>query len=265
MLKPLALQIEGLAWWSPDWPDWPQARAALHGEPAPPGAAARRPAPAGLSANERRRAPESVLMALQVAEAACAQAGREPRTLPSVFASAHGDLPIVDALCRTLASDPALLSPLRFHHSVHNAASGYWAIASGCTEASTALAAGEASFAAGLLEAACQCVADARPVLLVAFDTAAPGPLQTVHGERQPHAVALVLAPGRSGARPLALALQDGPAPAIAPRPATSPSRPALALADAWPLFEALSDTRSTQVALALTAAQHLLADIGPA
>jgi uncharacterized repeat protein (TIGR01451 family) len=60
---------------------------------------------------------------------------------PSVFSSAHGDLAIVDALCRSLAQDPQLLSPMRFHNSVHNATSGYWAIGCRSREASTAVAA----------------------------------------------------------------------------------------------------------------------------
>ena len=105
-----------------------------------------------LAANERRRAPVTVLLALEVASAAVAASGHAAATLASVFTSAHGDLPITDTLCRTLAEQPLALSPTRFHHSVHNAASGSWAMASGSHAASTALAAGGHSFAAGLLE-----------------------------------------------------------------------------------------------------------------
>ena len=100
---------------------------------------AARPAPALLAANERRRAPDTVLVALEVASQALLHAGfsaadssedsaedsASPHDLASVFVSSHGDLPITDALCTTLASNPRLLSPTRFHHSVHNAASGY--------------------------------------------------------------------------------------------------------------------------------------------
>lgn len=157
-----------------------------------------RPAPQRLSANERRRASEGMLAALHVAEAACTMAGADPAALASVFTSAHGDLAIVDALARTLATDPALLSPTRFHHSVHNAISGYWGIAAGSRAPSTALAAGPCSFAAGWLEAACQVPADARPVLLVGLDTAAPGPLAGVHPARETVARALVLSPVRT-------------------------------------------------------------------
>ena len=38
-------------------------------------------------------------------------AGRDPATLPSVFASTHGDLTITDTICATLAADPRAMSP----------------------------------------------------------------------------------------------------------------------------------------------------------
>ena len=67
-----------------------------------------RPSPQLLAPNERRRAPDTVAVALEVALAACTAAGRDPRTLPSVFASTHGDLAITDYMCATLAERPAL-------------------------------------------------------------------------------------------------------------------------------------------------------------
>src|SRR3546814_3866786 len=79
-------------------------------------------------------------------------AGRDPASLPSVFASTHGDLPIMDYMCATLASEPRTISPTKFHNSVHNAAAGYWTIGSGCMHASTAVSAFDASFAQGLVE-----------------------------------------------------------------------------------------------------------------
>ena len=52
------------------------------------------------------------------------------------------------------------------------------------SHASTALAAAEGSFATGLLEALTQCAADTQPVMLVAYDTEATGPLQSVNSSR---------------------------------------------------------------------------------
>ncbi|MEJ0008028.1 MAG: beta-ketoacyl synthase chain length factor [Steroidobacteraceae bacterium] len=90
---------------------------------------ASRPQPSLLPPNERRRAPDTVAVALEVAQAACLNAGRDPAQLPTVFASTYGDLAITDYMCSTLARAPLTLSPTRFHNSVHNAASGYWSIA----------------------------------------------------------------------------------------------------------------------------------------
>ncbi len=247
------LHIDGIALWAPPLPGWDVARAALRGAAGTTAAALPRPAPALLAPNERRRAPDTVLLALEVASAAVAASGHDAHDLASVFMSAHGDLPITDALCRTLAQDPLLLSPTRFHHSVHNAASGYWAIASGSRAASTALSAQAAhGFGAALLEAACLCMADARPVLLVACDTQACGALASVNRSRGLLALALVLSPWQGPASRWALdwALQPGAARLPALRSAA-----ALALADnasaaGLPLFEALAGDEPARLAL---------------
>jgi hypothetical protein len=117
---------------------------------------------------------------MELAARACVDAGADPRELPSVFACTHGDLAISDYMSATLATDALSVSPIRFHNSVHNAAAGYWSIGTGCTESYTALSAAEGTFACGLLEALSQSQASGRPVLLVAYDVAARGPLSTV-------------------------------------------------------------------------------------
>jgi len=185
--------VEGIGLWSPQLADFAGLRSLLAGStPAPPAA---RPAAATLPPNERRRAPESVLLAVEVAAQAVAMSGRDAATLACVFASSHGDQPITDYMCATLAQAPAELSPIRFHNSVHNAAVGYWTIATGCHAPSTAVAAQRASFGAGLLEAVSQVLAEQRAVLLVCSDTGGSGPLNEVTGCRQPFGCALVLAP----------------------------------------------------------------------
>lgn len=245
--------VQGQAIWSPAWHDWEHAAPALRGEAVAAAGAPRRPAPTVLAANERRRAPDAVRMALQVAQDACAAAGADPASLPSVFTSAHGDLAIVDALCRTLAHNPLLLSPLRFHHSVHNAASGYWAIGCHSHQASTAVAGGAHSWAAGLLEALTQTTADARAVLLVGSDTEAIGPLISVNHSRGLLAAAVVLAPAGAGGRRLSWSLQAGPNAPAALRSPAAQALQANALADALPLFEALADPRACALTLPLS------------
>ncbi len=242
------LYIDGIALWSPALPGWEHARPALRGEAVsvlPPA----RPAPPLLAANERRRAPDSVLVALQVAHAAVLMSGQDPAQLASVFTSAHGDLAIVDALCSTLSQDPTLLSPTRFHHSVHNAASGYWAIATGCRAASSAVAGFDHSFAAGWLEAATQLAADGSPVLLAGYDTEARGALASVNRSRGLLGVALVLSPFVSAHSLWCIDWSLHTGAAVPPNLQSAAARALSgnAMADALPLFEALAgDGRST-------------------
>lgn len=196
----LSAVIEGIGYWSRGLPSWEAARAfALGG--AEVADAPSRPSPLLLAANERRRAPETVAVALDVALAACQAAGRDPAALPSVFASSHGDMAITDYMCSTLASEPRTISPTRFHNSVHNAAAGYWTIGAGAMRPATALSALEASFAQGLIEALVQLAAGDDAVLLVGYDGAATGPLARVAASRGLLGAALVLArPNRRGA-----------------------------------------------------------------
>ena len=171
--------IEGIGFWGSGLPDWDAACAWLREGRHPPQAPAR-PAPTLLAANERRRAPATVAVALEAALAACEAAGREPAALPSVFASTHGEMSITDYMCTTLASDPHALSPTRFHNSVHNAAAGYWTIGTGTHAPATAISAGPGSFAQGLIEAMAQLAAGSEAVLLAAYDGPACGPLGEV-------------------------------------------------------------------------------------
>lgn len=265
-MKTPVLFIEGVAFWAPTLPGWHIARAAFRGEGALAEPPALRPAPELLAATQRRRAPDTVVLALEVASRAVAQAGLDPARLPSVFVSAHGDLVINDSMCKTLAEAPSLVSPTRFHNSVHNAASGYWTMATGCAQASTALTAFENSFAAGLLEAATQCVADDRPVLLVGYDIEACGALKSVTRSLGLLATALVLAPRRSERSLAALAwsLRPGPATACALRSEAARSLAHNAMADAVPVLEALALQRPESLLMPLSAMLSLKIDLGP-
>jgi len=196
-MKPMRLHVNGVALWSGLLPGWDAARRILRGEAAAPAQPATRPAPELLPANERRRAPDTVSVALEVALAACRHAELPPASLPSVFSSMHGDLAITDYMCGTMASSPLLVSPTRFHNSVHNAAAGYWTIAAECTRPYTALSAGELSFGAGLLECCVQAVSGDEDVLLVAYDIDARGPLAAVAGSKHLLGAGLIVGPRR--------------------------------------------------------------------
>ena len=199
-MSALDIVIEGIGVWSAELSNWAASCDVLctdvfSTEVEKVLNAASRPAPSLLAPTERRRAPDSVLLAIEVAQQACAMTGRDPRDLPNVFASAFGDLAINDYLCATLARSPQDMSPTKFHNSVHNAPAGYWSIATGCMESSTAISAGAATFGAGLLEAALLAQRESRAVLLAAYDIAAVGPIADIVPCRTAFGVALVLAP----------------------------------------------------------------------
>ncbi len=190
----LDIRIEGIGFWAPGWADWNAACAGLRGE-AQPNAEVIKPNPALLVAAERRRAPLAVLLACEIATQACAASGHSVDTLPSVFASTHGDLVITDYMCSTLAQAPRELSPIKFHNSVHNAPAGYWTIAAHCHEGSTSISSWHSTFAVALFEAAIQATAENVPVLLSAYDALSPGPLAEVSPASTIFGVAMVIAP----------------------------------------------------------------------
>jgi hypothetical protein len=151
------------------------------------------PVPELLPAREGRRAPLHVRLALEAGLQACRANAVDPAQVISVFASAMGDTQITEYLCRTLAGPQPMLSPTRFHNSVHNAAAGYWSIGAGNRQAGTAIAAQQFTFAMALLEAAALVVTEHRAVLLVAHDVPALAPLDAICVNRQPFAAGIIL------------------------------------------------------------------------
>jgi Beta-ketoacyl synthase, N-terminal domain len=252
------LCIDGVAFWAPALPSWEAARAAFRGEqhsadaPDAP-ALPRRPAPTLLAPAERRRAPDSVALALEVAQRAVDASGHAGAALASVFTSAHGDLGLTDAMCTTLVDAPLAVSPTRFHNSVHNAASGYWTMATGCMRASTAVSAFEHSFAAGLLEACVQCASDGQPVLLVGYDIEAAGALAQTTRSTGLLGVALVLSPVEGAATVAAIDWSTETASTtVRLESAAARALAGNAMADALPFFEALALGRRAPFALSL-------------
>jgi len=264
------IYVEGIGLWAPRLPGWAAARAILRGEAAPPELAAPRPTPALLPQNERRRAPDTVAVALEVAASACHAAGCAPATLPSVFASAYGDLGVSHAMCEQLARAPLDTSPTKFHHSVHNAAAGYWAIATGCLEPYTALTALRHTFGVGLLSAAVQVLERAR-VLYVAYDIEAPGPLATMAQSRGMLGAALVLAPEQTLRSCSRLALRIEEVPEAAPAPSATRARAqnaslveGNAVGDGLVLLEALADETARRLTLPLAERLRLEVEVLP-
>ena len=198
----LAARVEGVGLVGPGLGGWEAARAILAGrEPYVP-APTVIPAPEALPAVERRRAGKIVKLALAAGLAAAAASGRAARDLAAVFTSSTGDGDNLHAICEALASDDRLISPTRFHNSVHNAPSGYWGIATGAMHPADSIAAFDASFGAGLIEAMGRVAADpAAAVVLISYDAPYPEPLHATRPIADGFAVALVLSAADSASR----------------------------------------------------------------
>ncbi len=213
-----SLAVESVGLLAPGLAGWAASRAVLTGErpyqpePLPALSAAL------LPANERRRVTATIKLALQAAQEAMTQAalldaGLSPEAqgataVRAVFASSGGDSEVLDKICTALTQSDRPVSPVHFHQSVHNTPSGYWSIATGCTQPSLSLSAYDGSFVGGLLEAAALAWAEAARVLLVAYDLPLPFPLSGRRAIIAPFAVALLLNPAstRRGLATLRLA-----------------------------------------------------------
>jgi hypothetical protein len=197
--RPLTVYVEGVGLLGPGLPGWSNGHAMLEGRVPYESLRSILPLPMALPAAERRRAGQVVKVSLAVAGEAVAASGLPVEALPSVFTSSSGDAINCHEICSALASSDRLISPTRFHNSVHNASSGYWSISSGAMASSSVLCAHDGSFSAGLVEAMTQAVVDQTAVLLVAYDTDYPEPLYSVRPLPDTFGVALVLAPECSG------------------------------------------------------------------
>lgn len=206
----LAAHVEGIGLIGPGLEGWAAAREVLAGGAPYSRIATRVPAPQSLPATERRRAGVAVKLALAAGLEGASAARRDPSTLAAVFASSSGDGENCHAICEVLASEDRQISPTRFHNSVHNAPAGYWSIATGATASADCIAAFDASFAAGLLEALARIAAEPGvPVVLVAYDAPYPEPLRSARPVPDPFAMALVLSPAGDGGPTIAASITD--------------------------------------------------------
>ena len=266
-MSTLSVAIRGVGLLGPGLADW-AGGAALLREPArwqrTPTVV---PAPARLPATERRRAGVVVKASIVVAEQAVAAAGLDAASLPTVFTSSTGEPANCHALCEALASSDRLVSPTRFTNSVHNAPAGYWHISAHSMQPSTSLCAYDASFSAGLLEAAAQCLSSGRPVLLVACDVPYPEPLHRVRPVADVFGLALVVAPidGTASSRLARLALRVGTDALATPcdDAGFEELRRTIPAARALPLLQALAAQCSRRIVLEGLPGMALQLDLG--
>jgi hypothetical protein len=134
---------------------------------------------------------------------------------------------------------------------VHNAPSGYWGVATGSMQPSTSLSAYDATFAAGLLEAAIQASSNGRPCMLLAYDTAFPEPLRRLRPILDAMGVAFVLNPCQTSAARAVLKLTFSDATATRmPQDDLERLRQRIPVARSLPLLALLAQGRSGSVVL---------------
>jgi hypothetical protein len=143
----LAFNIAKCVAWAPglesgdDWKQWQLGNKIL-------GTELKLPELKAIPAMQRRRLSPFAKVALHCALEASAH---ERSDIHSVFSSRHGDLHRTTALIEDVASGSDL-SPTKFGLSVHNAVAGLYSIYTGNRAPISAVAAGEASFIAGLID-----------------------------------------------------------------------------------------------------------------
>jgi hypothetical protein len=255
--------VEGVGLVGPGLQGWAASRTMLLGEESYRSAPLSLPANDLLPASERRRAGLPVKLALAVAREAFENAGRDPGTTATVFTSSSGDGDNVHNIFETLATDEREISPTRFHNSVHNAAAGYWSIATQSRAPSTSLCRHDESFAAGMLDAASQITAEDQAAALIAYDQPYPEPLHAKRPLCGSFAVALVMTPrptSRSLAKVEVTLTTGAEGPTQLPDAALENLRTGIPAARSLPLLAALARSSGDVVRLQYAGSQLVLA-----
>lgn len=156
------------------------------------------PKPEVIPANERRRAPLTVRLAVEASWQATQNAAISPQALKCVFVSGLGDTELTDYMCQVLASANKQLSPTKFHNSVHNAPAGYWTISTGAMSAANSVAGFQTSVSIALLEAMVQCQQEQTPMLVTFYDAPVALTLQSILKNDQAFSASLVIYPADS-------------------------------------------------------------------
>jgi len=170
-----ALEVHAQGFWAPGFAT---LGAWLLGEPDP---SVIKPAASIIPAITRRRTSLLTRAMAEVMGQLLGGSDVDGASLPTVFASAHGETSTLGFLLDQLHGPEPGLSPIRFSGSVHNAASGYTSIALGNRRFTTSIAAGQATVAAALLEAQAFLSRAGGCVAIVVGDTAPLPELTRAH------------------------------------------------------------------------------------
>jgi hypothetical protein len=261
----LTAYIEGIGLLGPGLTDWPNSQPVLTGQQTYCSQKTILPPPELLASAERRRSGAAVKLTLATGLEAVTAAGVDAATLPSVFSASGGDGDNCHAICEMLASDDRQISPTRFHNSVHNAASGYWSIATGAMTSASVLSGYDASFGAGLLEAMTQVVIDNTRTILLACDTRYPEPLNSARPISDALGISLILSPEQTNkaVAKITISLTDAGANHM-DNAELEQLRISIPAARGLPLLQAIALQETTQVILDYLGNTRIAVDITP-
>lgn len=261
------LWVAGIGLVASGLPSWDAARPVLAGDAPWVHAEASLPAPVILAKNERRRASPTIRLALEASQQAVAASGFPAAELANVFGTSTADGDVLDTMLEAVTTPEGRVSPTMFHNSVHNAAAGYWGIATGARAPSLSIGAFDGTVAATLFTAATATAARRVPVLACVYDAVMPPTLRALRAIGEPFAGALVLSAERPAAPVARLAVT------IAPRaPATAVTTAGLdtlvrgnPAARILPLLEAIARARPATVLIDWDDTPPLRVEVTPA
>lgn len=155
-----------------------------------------KPSLAQVPSRMRRATSLATKMSVATTIAAFEDAGFALDDAATIFGSAHGEIQIAVDQMAMMHDGDGRISPARFKNSVHNTAAGLFSITGKNKGFTTAIAAGDHTFAMSLLEALMVLGAgDANKAVLCVAEESLPVPLDRF-GVQRPVAVAFALASG---------------------------------------------------------------------
>jgi hypothetical protein len=259
----LSVYLDGIGLIAPGLSSWTQAQEVLSGRVPYAAMPTTLPPVEKLPPAERRRVGVPVKLSMAIGLEAAHHAGADLHSLATVFSSTEADCDNTHAILEALASSERMMSPTRFHNSVHNAPSGYWSIATGSMQTSTSLNTYDATFSAGLLEAATQIHGNGKPCMLLAFDTAFSGPIRHLRAIPDAMGVALVLSLQQTPASLASLSLTLSEAAVTPMRDETlEQMRTDIPAARSLPLLELLAQQHQGTVVLDYLESLRLAVDV---
>lgn len=204
----------------------------------------------------------------EAAAQAVTAAGRDPKTVATIYTSSYGEIETMVLLLDVIFRGDGQLSPMRFKNSVHNAGSGLGSIGQGNTSFSTALAAGARSFEAGMIEAIALVNDRGGDAVVSCADDVIPAPLGAL--DRRDGLCVGVVISADPGTSPLARIERITQLEEAVTRPATTFGRAITEghrlnpTSHALPLLEAIHARRAATIALAFEAPAPYALELTP-